>query len=81
MDKACSRNGKDMNAYRIMVGKTGGRRPLEDLDVDRRIRNKNNTYIYIFLTNLFVYMYLYVLFLILFGNGTFASSSLVMKNT
>jgi hypothetical protein len=33
MGGACSTNGEKRNAYRILVGKAEGRRPLEDQDV------------------------------------------------
>jgi hypothetical protein len=64
MDKACSRNGEETNAYRIMVRKTGGRRPLEDQDVDRRIRNKNNTH-----THTHIYAGTYKLQILIFINN------------
>jgi hypothetical protein len=31
--RECSTNGETRNAYRILVGKPGGKRPLEDQDV------------------------------------------------
>jgi hypothetical protein len=33
MGRACSTNGEKRNAYRILVGKPEGRRPLEDQNV------------------------------------------------
>jgi hypothetical protein len=33
MGKVCSTNGDSKNAYRILIGKPEGRRPLEDQDV------------------------------------------------
>jgi hypothetical protein len=35
MVRACSTNWKKRNAYRILVGKREGKRPLEDQDVSR----------------------------------------------
>jgi hypothetical protein len=37
MDRACSTHGENRNAYRMLVGKPEGKRPLEDLDVGGRI--------------------------------------------
>jgi hypothetical protein len=33
MDRACSTNGEEINGYRILMGKPGGKRPLKDQGV------------------------------------------------
>jgi hypothetical protein len=37
MGRACSTHGEKRNAYRIVVGKSEGMRPLRRLDLDGRI--------------------------------------------
>jgi hypothetical protein len=37
MGRACSTHGEKRHAYRILVGKPGGKRPLGRLDVSGRI--------------------------------------------
>jgi hypothetical protein len=37
MGKACSKHERDENAYRDLVKKPEGKRPLEDLGIDGRI--------------------------------------------
>jgi hypothetical protein len=36
MGRACSTNGGKMNAYRILVGKPKGKRPLDNIKMDLR---------------------------------------------
>jgi hypothetical protein len=37
IDRACSTNGEERNAYGILVGKPEGKNSYEDLDIGERI--------------------------------------------